>query len=158
MEIVFIRHAKAEDIHDGIEDIDRQLTDGGKDKFAKMAVRIANQLKGVDSDKLLAWTSPATRAMETAEILVRQIGMEDLHLHNFIYEGNFDKLKAAVKEVNEEDSEATILLFGHEPTLSVWIDAITGQDLRMRKGMAASVKLDNLDPFGGEIQWAVEPE
>lgn len=154
MELVLIRHAKAEDIYEGIDDIDRQLTEKGRDKFAKVAVRIADQLKDIDSDHLIAWSSPANRAIETAEILVSQMGMDELYLQNFIYEGDLANLQEALEEL---DSQATLLVFGHEPLLSGWVETITGDSLRMRKGMAVSMMLESLNPVQGEVQWVVEP-
>lgn len=60
--------------------MDRPLTDKGKDKFAQTAVKIADKLQDIASDQLIAWSSPAVRAMETAAILVQQMSLEDLHL------------------------------------------------------------------------------
>lgn len=158
MELVFIRHAKAEDIHeviDGSEDMDRPLTDKGKDKFAQTAVKIANKLQDIDSDQLIAWSSPAVRAMETAAILVQQMSLEDLHLQKFIYEGGLVNLTEAIGQL---DADKTVLIFGHEPLLSGWIKIITGDSLKIRKGMAVSVELNCQSPLTGEIQWVVEPE
>ncbi|XJS10854.1 SixA phosphatase family protein [Aerococcaceae bacterium WGS1372] len=155
MELVLIRHAKAEEIYEGIDDIDRQLTEKGKDKFAKIAVKIADRLKEVDSDQLIAWSSPGTRAMETAEILIQQMMLETIYLQSFIYDGGIENLREALVDIDEE---MTVLVFGHEPILSGWIASITGEKVRMRKGMAVSMKLENLNPIQGEVQWMVEPE
>lgn len=157
MELEFIRHAKAEDIHeviDGSEDMDRPLTDKGKDKFAQTAVKIADKLQDIASDQLIAWSNPAVRAMETAAILVQQMSLEDLHLQSFIYEGGLVNLTEAIGQL---DADKTVLIFGHEPLLSGWIQAITGNSLRMRKGMAVSVKRDSRTPLKGDVQWVVEP-
>lgn len=157
MELEFIRHAKAEDIHeviDGSEDMDRPLTDKGKDKFAQTAVKIADKLQDIASDQLIAWSNPAVRAMETAAILVQQMSLEDLHLQSFIYEGGLVNLTEAIGQL---DADKTVLIFGHEPLLSGWIQVITGNSLRMRKGMAVSVKLDSRTPLKGDVQWVVEP-
>ena len=155
MELVFIRHAKAEDFYSDMDDMDRQLTDKGKVKFAKVAVKIADKLKEIDSDQLIAWSSPALRAMETADILVQQMSLEDLHLQKFIYEGGLVNLTEAMGQL---DADKTVLIFGHEPLLSGWIKTITGDSVKMRKGMAVSVDLNCQSPLTGEIQWVVEPE
>lgn len=65
MDLILWRHADAEDANGRVPDIDRPLTERGR----KQAQRIAEWLRSQHTKNLRVFTSPARRAMQTAQAL-----------------------------------------------------------------------------------------
>lgn len=169
MEIIFIRHEQAEAGHADLPDRERRLSQKGQAQAQAAVVELVDYLQKADispdpdpdpdpglgqlgnsvesnvasqTPATVIWTSPALRAQETAQPIVEALKVA-ADLQDFIYSGEFSKLQAALAELPE--SVATLLLVGHEPILSQWIEKLTGEAVKMKKGDRASVKLDKLD-------------
>lgn len=159
MEIIFIRHEKAEEGHADLPDRERRLTQVGQEKAQEAVQKLVDYLKDVDTvadpevglvgnsveaeiesthPTTVIWTSPALRAQETAQPYVEALG-GSAELHDFIYTGEYKKLRKAVEELPQ--SVETLIIFGHEPSLSKWIEKLTDETVKMKKGNRASVKL-----------------
>ncbi len=96
MEIILIRHGIAEEKRADLEDIKRHLTKKGKKKFQKLMSELKEKLELDEEKTLQLWSSPANRALETADIVAEALQIKIDAIHNFIYEENFEKLKAKV--------------------------------------------------------------
>lgn len=153
MELILIRHAKAEDRAKGLVDIDRHLTDKGKKKFNKLMPELKERLMPLEDRTVVTWSSPANRAVETAEITVSELGLEEPSIHEFIYTGEFEKF---LKELETVQDDATLLVFGHEPTLSEWVEQFTGESVRMRKGSMVSMEVTEKSPLTAEFMWQIK--
>lgn len=165
MEIIFIRHEQAEAGHADLPDRERRLSQKGQTQAQAAVVELVDYLQKADispdpdpdlgqlgnsvesnvasqTPATVIWTSPALRAQETAQPIVEALKVA-ADLQDFIYSGEFSKLQAALAELPQ--SVTTLLLVGHEPILSQWIEKLTGEAVKMKKGDRASVKLDKLD-------------
>ncbi|NTW55276.1 MAG: histidine phosphatase family protein [Chlorobaculum sp.] len=124
MKILYlVRHAKA-GWHDHSQaDFDRTLTNRGQRQSEEMSERLRK--KGVKPERLVS--SPAQRALETAEIFADRLGIEreEIVKRIEIYEGGIDKLAAVVRSLADEDG--TVILFGHNPTISHFVQWLTGK-------------------------------
>src|SRR5258705_10867269 len=69
MKIILARHAAAED--KAASDAERRLTPEGREQAAVMGRLIAATIERVDQ----IWTSPLPRALETAEIAAKVLGV-----------------------------------------------------------------------------------
>jgi phosphohistidine phosphatase len=114
-----LRHGEAED---GSPDSERPLTDKGK-RQSRDAGRALAKL-GVEIDACL--TSPKVRAHETALLACEALGVEPRHEPK-LAGGPFDaeQLAAGLGEV---------LLVGHDPDFSMAVHAMTGAQVRIKKG------------------------
>lgn len=65
MQLVFVRHAKAEDGSAIINDTGRELTAKGRKKARAVAKGLLHLLG--DAGPVAIWTSPAARARQTAD-------------------------------------------------------------------------------------------
>lgn len=140
MEIIFIRHEVAEAGLDNLPDRERRLTQTGQENSQAVAMKLADHLKqATKKQKPYIWSSPALRAQETAQPLVDALELSAAELQDFIYTGEFEKLAAALEDLPQ--AVETLLVVGHEPTLSNWIHKLTGETVKMKKGAMASVTL-----------------
>ncbi|MBF0572154.1 MAG: histidine phosphatase family protein [Desulfamplus sp.] len=113
--VLLVRHAKAQEHREFDYDFNRPLIKKGLKDAKKMADKIKNRLSG----KVLFISSNSNRAFETAHIFAGRLDypMEKILLKDFIYhdpkpEQFLELIKAA------DDSYSTIILFGHNPSLS----------------------------------------
>ena len=154
MKIILVRHAKAEDKREDLDDIKRHLTKKGKEKFNDLIPKLKHKLRSVDKKQIVSWSSPANRAMETAGIVIKAINLDKLITHEFIYSGNIDIFK---KELEKVEDDMTLLVFGHEPTLSDWVEELTVETIKMKKGAMVSLSVTDKSPLKAEIEWQIKP-
>jgi phosphohistidine phosphatase len=105
MDLILWRHAEAEDIANGISDVERKLTAKGKKQAQKMAEWLTPHLP--HDTRILV--SPTARTIQTAEALNRNFDIEE---RVFTWASLSDHLAAARWPVDD-----TVLLVGHQPTL-----------------------------------------
>jgi phosphohistidine phosphatase len=124
-----LRHAEAED---GSPDSERQLTKNGRRQAEAAGAALA--ALGVKLDACL--TSPKVRAYETARLACEPLGVEPRHEPK-LAGGPFDpeQLAAGLGEV---------LLVGHDPDFSMAVHAMTGAQVRMKKGGLAGIDTGEL--------------
>ena len=132
-----LRHG---DAAEGSPDAERPLTKKGE-KQARAAGRALKRL-GVPMDACL--TSPKVRAAETARIACEGLGVEP-QLEPKLAGGPFDgeALAAGLGD--------NVLLVGHDPDFSMAVHALTGAQVRMKKGGLAGVEK-------GELKTLLRPD
>jgi len=106
--IVFVRHAKSSWEYE-VSDIDRPL----KLRGIEDAYLISSELKKQNFVPDIIATSPANRAMHTAIIFLRQLGIDPktLQIDAGLYDFEGSSLIAKIKET--PDTANSIMLFGH---------------------------------------------
>lgn len=112
--LFLIRHAKSSWDNPGLRDFNRPLNDRGMDIAPKMAIFLAKQ--GVRPDLMVS--SPAKRALTTALFFAEVFGFghESVVHEQNIYEAAPNDILHIVSHL--PDSVHTVLLFGHNPTLT----------------------------------------
>src|SRR5690625_3825428 len=131
MKVVLVRHAIAEEKREDLDDIKRDLTKEGKKKFKKLIPDLIEKLDAPDEREVVLWSSPAVRAKQTTEIVAEGL-QTDIHaIHDFIYEGDFEALSDEVQTV---DKGVTLMVVGHEPTLSEWTEQMSDEEMEIKKG------------------------
>ncbi len=149
MDIVLIRHAAAVEA-DGISrDIGRVLTDAGRESMSALLPRLRAHLS--PEQRLLIWSSPAARALGTAQRIANGLGIGTISCYHWIYSGNYQAFRQALLLADEG---ATLLVVGHEPHLSRWSEALSGEMLLFKKGGMAGFRLvDDVAPAAKRL-WA----
>ncbi|WP_423189285.1 CHAD domain-containing protein [Alkalibacterium sp. f15] len=153
IELLLIRHGRAEDRASNKEDAERQLTKKGKKEFTDFITSIKAEIK-TDKD-LKVWTSPLKRAKQTATILTEQLEWKEAEEKEFIANGDFIAL---MDEISQLEPETLVVCVGHEPTLGIWIEELTGSDYSFKKGGLALVRLDENDQTKGTLIWDEDPK
>ncbi|TKG96517.1 hypothetical protein EYV94_04510 [Puteibacter caeruleilacunae] len=120
--IIMVRHAKAEEHGWHKSDYERKLRPRGR----KDAKRIAEALiknHGIIPDHMI--TSPATRALETAEIFADVMNFPRVSIQKEIdlYDGMSTREFYQLIEANDE-SIRTVLVFGHNPSIYLFTHSL----------------------------------
>jgi phosphohistidine phosphatase len=125
-----LRHG---DAADGSPDAERPLTEKGT-RQARNAGRVLARL-GVTMDACL--TSPKVRAAQTARFACEALGIEP-QLEPKLSGGPFDA-EALAAGLGDN-----VLLVGHDPDFSMAVHALTGAQVRMKKGGLAGIEKGEL--------------
>ena len=123
--IWLLRHGDASD--DAPGDFERPLTEKGE-RQARAAGRALAAL-GVDIEACI--TSPKVRALDTARIACRELGVEPEE-SEALRGGDFDPADLAA-------GRGDVLIVGHEPDFSRAIQAATGARVELKKGGLAAI-------------------
>jgi phosphohistidine phosphatase len=109
--LYLVRHAKSDKGIPGIEDKERPLNKRGKRDVARMGRRLKKS--GIIVQTL--YSSPAKRALDTAEGLVKTIGFphKKIKIIDALYSSNIPKMLKLIKGI--DDRVQVALIFGHNP-------------------------------------------
>ena len=126
MDLILWRHAEAEDVEDGREDLARALTPRGEKQAARMAAWLDRQLP----EGLRVLASPARRTEQTARALGRKFKMRAELLPGGTPQ---DLLELA----QWPHAKGAVLVVGHQPMLGQTIAQLMGlqsSECAVRKG------------------------
>ncbi len=153
MRLYFFRHGIAEDAQGPeFDDFSRRLTDKGIEKIHNAGVALARL--SVKPTRL--YSSPRTRARQTADILSQHLGIPVLVQEEVNFGFNPSLIEPLIADLNGEDE---IMFVGHEPDLSVTISLlIGGGEVDMKKGGIARIDLISRAPLAGSLIWALTPK
>ena len=126
MKYLFLtRHAKSSWSYPGLADIDRPLNERGKKAAPFMGKLIMD--KGEKPELLIS--SPAYRAFSTAKAFGEAMGLveNDIIINRTIYGAGAQQLLGLVQ--NQDDLHKSIMLFGHNPTFTSFVNFLTGSNI-----------------------------
>ena len=126
MKYLFLtRHAKSSWSNPGLADIDRPLNERGKKAAPFMGKLIVD--KGEKPELLIS--SPANRALSTAKAFGEVMGLveNDIIVNRAIYSAGAQQLLELVQ--NQDDLHKSIMLFGHNPTFTSFVNMLTGSNI-----------------------------
>lgn len=112
--LFLVRHAKSSWHDPALPDHDRPLNERGLRDVALMGRRLAQ--RGVKPDALLS--SPATRALATAEHLAKALGIKrkDITVIDRLYAASVDDLLGVIQALGA--GPENVMLVGHNPGLT----------------------------------------
>src|SRR5205823_1520319 len=112
--LFLIRHGKSRRDDPAMPDKDRPLNDRGKRDAPKMGERLAKR----DVKPNLILSSPARRALKTAEIIAKKLDykLKDIVVDNRLYAVEADDLLRVIRGLG--DKAERVMLFGHNPELT----------------------------------------
>lgn len=148
MEIIFMRHGKAQEREEGLPDAERRLTPKGCNRVRAAARALACGFVALHN--LYIWASPLVRARETAAIMAAVLQVEDVTVHPAIATGDLAELLAAIKELPDN---AVVIVVGHEPYLGMWVTEMTQAVVPFKTATVAAVKVTSLEPPAGRLRW-----
>jgi phosphohistidine phosphatase len=124
--LFLIRHAKSSWDNPNLPDIKRPLNDRGQRDAPRMAKRLKE--KEITPDFMI--TSPAVRAMATAEALadILRYTQSKIKTDSDLYHADEDTLLRVVQ--NLSDKYDTVMLFGHNPGLTDFAERLTNVLIR----------------------------
>jgi phosphohistidine phosphatase len=112
--LFLVRHAKSSRDDPTLPDKDRPLNDRGMRDAPRMGERLAKQ----DAQPDLILSSPAVRALATAELIAKKLDykVKDIVVDQRLYAAAPDDLLAVIHELG--DKPKRVMLCGHNPELS----------------------------------------
>ena len=112
--LFLVRHAKSSWDDTALPDKERPLADRGKRDAPMMGKRLAK--RQVKPDLILS--SPARRALSTAEIIAKELNYraEDIVVDDRLYATEAETLLGVIGELG--DKLKCVMLFGHNPELT----------------------------------------
>ena len=163
MDLFILRHGYAGNrLSDPMKDIKRELTISGK----KEVVEIAKSLKKLGVKFNVIFSSPFTRAFQTAQIIAEEYKLtEQIELSE---ELKPDGSKGSLyNKLSKLSIDSVILIVGHEPYLSGMINDIISNDnynknhnnnIILKKAGLSRIKITSTVPkFKGELRWLLTP-
>jgi phosphohistidine phosphatase len=112
--LYLVRHAKAEKSSLVYPDIDRPLAEAGIEE----SYRMANQMRTAGEMPEIIISSPATRAIATALVFKRTLGLPDqkLLLDQKLYDIHINDFLIYISDLNDEYK--TVMIVGHNPSFT----------------------------------------
>lgn len=123
LRLTLIRHAKTEPGRSGQEDWDRVLEPRGKRDAPEMGRRL--KARDLKPDRMLS--SPAARAIATATIIARELGVaaSKIQQEERLYLASPKEILAVVREHGLRARH--LMLVGHNPGLTEFADRVSGE-------------------------------
>lgn len=159
MEVIFVRHASAQDESEVSEDSQRRLTDKGRTE----ARTTAKALRELGVKPALVLTSPAVRAVETAEILADEHGGARVEKAQMLaHPADSGAVRSRLQQLLAEGVEC-VALVGHSPSLDHCVGELVAAQpkigVSLSKGGAACVDLPAEYPNASpELLWLMRRE
>lgn len=150
MNLILLRHAKAEERSVGLADEERKLTAKGRKKAHDVARGLSGFLHG--AKKIEVWASPAQRSLQTAAIVAEVLGDLPVTEHPAIYGGSLEELS---QEWHDSTADV-IIVVGHEPHLSIWVQQLAEVTFYFKKCAAAGFTLRS--PGSAILEWYASPK
>jgi phosphohistidine phosphatase SixA/CHAD domain-containing protein len=136
--VVLVRHAKAQDRSEAIDDPKRELTEAGKRSCHAAMGRLPGLMAigpkpGKGSDKVSIWTSEALRARQTAEIAADVLGVDSrrIAVKDALTTGSADALLSELAATS-----GIVVAVGHNPFLEELAKRACGVKLHLGKSAA----------------------
>ena len=138
--VVLVRHGQAQSMADAPSDEMRTLTPAGAQALEEAFPRSFALLE--DKDDVELWSSPAVRAMQTAEIASRVLGVDTIEEHPGLFfqdvDGFLEELGARLNARNE----GCIVVVGHVPFMDDVCYELSGDAIVFSTGSVAAIELD----------------
>jgi phosphohistidine phosphatase len=136
--LIIIRHGEFDRRGQQVADIDRTLDWRGRHQVSEMATRLAS----LEIKPDLIISSPAKRAVETAEVYAAKLGVpsESIRVDEAVYEAERVEILRLLQAW--DDTDETIVLCGHHPGVTDLLHHLVDSDVEdLPMGAFAVVKL-----------------
>lgn len=150
MKLIFLRHAKAEELKNGQKDAERNLTDEGREALHFLGQEISGYF--MMQGRVEIWSSDYNRAVQSAEILSKYIPDAAVTTHKSIRKDEFKKLTDRLQATDSD----TVIVVGHNPFLEEWFQEITGESVEIHIAEMLTMQYDPKTTKGSLI-WRWKP-
>jgi phosphohistidine phosphatase len=136
--LFLVRHAKSSRDDPALPDRDRPLNDRGLKDAPMMGERLAKG--GVKADLILS--SPAVRALTTAQAIAREIGYDErrVQVDDRLYAASPDAVLAIVRALDKK--LGCVMLFGHNPEFTALAQRLSDTIVDMATCAVAEFRYD----------------
>lgn len=123
--LYLIRHAKSSWDDPNQDDFDRPLNERGHKDAPRMAKRLKE--RGIAPDLMIS--SPAARALETAEHIARVLDFSEKQIQKdrSVYHASSDSLLRTIQKV--DDKNEIVMIFAHNPGLTDFANELLRENI-----------------------------
>ncbi len=146
--LVLVRHGKAQEHSGELTDRERQLTRAGRYALEARYPISLQLLSDEELGEVQIWSSPALRALQTAEVIARALGIGGIEVKESLYADSNDEFVAEL--YNEQ---GTVIAVGHNPFMEEFYASLSGVAQDMRPGAMAALAFKGLDAYP---EWFVQ--
>lgn len=153
--LILVRHGKPQPSAPDIPDFDRTLTAEGIAALAAPLglARTFSLLTEEEREHAVIWSSPAVRAMQTAQRISDALGGTPVVEKSSLW---YQESGTFLNEVEASDA-ACLIAVGHIPFMNEMAAYLTGSAISFTPGAAAAIELgDVLDLGAGTLSWYVQ--
>lgn len=147
--LVLVRHGAPEAASASGADLDRRLTASGA-RSLRAAYPATFALLGNDVEAEV-WSSPAVRALETADVVADVLGVEDIAVRDSLYAQD---LAGFLRDLESAEAECVVAV-GHAPFVDLLATRLLGSCPAFGKGAAAAIALGEGPSGTGTLRWFV---
>ena len=134
--LFLIRHAKSSWDDPRLTDQQRPLTARGRRDAPRLGKRLATRYRRPD----LMLSSPALRALKTAQLIARKFGGKRVTVDDRLYGGKLSELLRLIHQL--DDRHQRVMLFGHNPELTALAHRFSDEMRHLPTCAAARFKFD----------------
>ncbi len=136
--LFLVRHAKSSRHDPSLPDRDRPLDERGKQDAPKMGKRLAK--RDVKPDLLLS--SPALRALTTAQLIAEEVGYKrkDIVVDDRLYASSAGDLLAVIRALDKKLDR--VMLFGHNPEFTDLAHRLSSEIIEMPTSAVVEFNFD----------------
>lgn len=131
--LVIVRHAKTQARAEGLDDMDRQLTSAGKCSIEVRYPMTLKLLGETSQEEVSLWSSPAVRALQTAEVIARLMELQEIEVKDSLYSDDVDQF---VSELSK--ASGTVIAVGHNPFMEELYETLSESSQEFGTGAMAS--------------------
>ncbi len=149
--VVLVRHGKAQADEEGLDDINRLLTDAGQRALdARFPDMFENLLRNplYRPDDAVIWTSGAARADQTADAVSRATGIIDIDTHECLWQQDEWLFLNELAQARE----STVIAVGHTPFVNEVSDKLCGYEMPFKTGAMAAFAIE------GDLEQVVQSQ
>ena len=156
--LLLMRHGKSSWDDAGLGDFDRPLAKRGR----RDAPRVARALLALGSAPDFIVSSPAVRARETVEAVIREGGFTaPLQFVDSIYDASVAELMRILRQLPDERQR--VLMVGHNPGFEDLLTRLTGERGHMPTAAIACIEFhidhwDGVEDEQGKLVWLLTPK
>lgn len=146
--LVLVRHGKAQERSGELTDRERQLTRAGRYALEARYPISLQLLSDEELGEVQIWSSPALRALQTAEVIARALGIGGIEVKESLYAESVDEF---ISELYNE--QGTVIAVGHNPFMEELYASLSGVAQDMRPGAMTALAFKGLDAYP---EWFVQ--
>ena len=131
--LVLVRHAKTQTRSLELADRDRQLTRAGRRSVEARFPVTLRLVEDVSAADLKVWSSPALRALQTAEVVAHVLGIDGIEVKESLYTQDAERFEAELVE-----ESGCVIAVGHNPFMEELCGRLDGMVQPMKPGAMAA--------------------
>lgn len=149
--LVLVRHGKAQPSSEAPSDEARRLTPAGLEALEASLPKSLSLLDLPADGEVELWRSPATRAVQTADVVADCIPVREAEDRSSLLAQDRDTFLSELSDRLAERDEGCVVCVGHVPFMVDVAEQLSGARLPFSPGAVCAIQLDTVEAAGGKV-------